>query len=318
MQTINTNSQEKIYVEIYSDGVLQQVDSGTYVTLSIYDADNDSTPITGFSGLTATDEDPEGIYSYLLTPAITSVNRTLEVQWTYTVGGILATETDFYKVESTYASVSEVVDFLQFGLDPSSLNYVEPKAIVNAEKVARIIIEGYTGIKFYTYYGSQETYGIGANTIQLTEKMLNIDQMYENQILVYDGTQNPVYDTFGYNTEISPTGYQLRIWYPAFPDGWNNEMDPTIYEAGRFRDGYLYKFVGQIGYKYVPEDIKLATMLLINDVLSNDYNWRNKYLAKVNLSEISFEMAKGAFNGTGNITVDNILDQYRKANIVII
>jgi hypothetical protein len=59
-------------------------------------------------------------------------------------------------------------------------------------------------------------------------------------------------------------------------------------------------------------------MLLINDILANDYNWRNKYLQRVNLSEISFEMAKGAFNGTGNITVDNILDQYRNVNIVII
>jgi len=29
-------------------------------------------------------------------------------------------------------------------------------------------------------------------------------------------------------------------------------------------------------------------------------------------------MAGGAFNGTGNVMVDNILDQYRKANIVII
>jgi len=68
----------------------------------------------------------------------------------------------------------------------------------------------------------------------------------------------------------------------------------------------------------VPEDIKLACMLLINDILSNDYNWRNKYLSQVELSEISFKMAGGAFNGTGNITVDNILDQYRKTNIVII
>jgi hypothetical protein len=318
LQIINTNSQEKITLKIYNDGVLQQADSGTHVTLSIYDADNDSTAITGFSGLTAVDETPKGIYSYRLTPAITNINRTLEVKWVYTVAGVSTTEIDFYKVETPYADVWEVVDFFQFGSDPSSLNYIDPVAIANAEKVARTIIEGYTGIKFYTYYGSQETYGIGSNRIQLTEKMLKIDQMYENQVLVYDGTQSPVYDTFGYTTEISPSGYQLRIWYPSSPAGWNNEMDPTIYEAGRFRDNYVYKFVGQIGYKYVPEDIKLATMLLINDVLSNDYNWRNKYLAKVNLSEISFEMAKGAFNGTGNITVDNILDQYRKTNIVII
>ena len=316
MQTINTNSQEKIELQIYSDGVLSQADSTP--TLSIYDADNDATPISGFSGLNAYDEDPAGIYSFLLTPAITNINRVLEVRWSYNVNSIPVVQVDYYQVETPYATVSETMDFLQFGSDPSQLNYVNEKSISSAEKVARTIIEGYTGIKFYTYYGSQEVYGIGANTIQLTEKMLTIDQMYENQILVFDGTQNPVYDTFGYNTEISPSGYQLRIWYPAFPDGWNNEMDPVVYEAGRFRDQYLYKFVGQIGYKYVPEDIKLACMLLINDILSNDYNWRNKYLSQVELSEISFKMAGGAFNGTGNITVDNILDQYRKTNIVII
>lgn len=316
MQTINTNSQEKISIEVYSDGVLSQADSAP--TLSIYDADNDTLPIAGFSSLTSYDESPTGVYSFLLTPAITNINRALEVRWHYFTNSVPVTQVDYYQVETPYSTVSETSDFLQFGSVPSDLNYIDKKSIINAEKVARTIIEGYTGIKFYTYSGSQEVYGIGASTIQLTEKMLTVDKIYENQILVYDATQTPVYNTFGYGTELSPSGYQLRIWYPGWPDGWNNQMDPVIYESGRFRDQYLYKFTGQIGYKYVPEDIKLASMLLVNDIVSNDYNWRNKYLSQVTLSEISFKMAGGAFNGTGNITVDNILDQYRKANIVII
>ena len=316
MQTINTNSQEKIELQVFNNGVLSQADS--LPSLSIYDADNATSPISGFEMLDAYDELPAGVYSFLLTPAITNVNRVLEVVWSYVVDGNLVIQKDFYAVETPYATVSEAMDFLNYNSIPSEINYMDPKNVVKAEKVARTIIEGYTGIKFYTYYGAQELRGIGANTIQLTEKMLSLDQIYENEMLVYDQTQNPVYNTFGYSTEISPTGYQLRIWYPGWPDGWDNQMDPNIYEYGRFRDNYLYRFVGQIGYKYVPEDIKLASMLLIQDILSNDYNWRNKYLAKVNLSEISFEMAKGAFNGTGNITVDNILDQYRKSNIVII
>lgn len=316
MQTINTNSQEKIELQVFSNGVLSQADS--LPSLSIYDADNATNPIAGFSMLDSYDETPAGVYSFLLTPAITNINRVLEVVWSYVVNGNPVTQKDFYAVETPYATVSEAMDFLGYNPIPSEINYMDPKNVVKAEKIARTIIEGYTGIKFYTYYGGQEIYGIGANTIQLTEKMLSLDQIYENEILVYDQTQDPVYDTFGYNTEISPSGYQIRIWFPGWQDGWNNEMDPEIYEYGRFRDNYLYRFVGQVGYKYVPEDIKLASMLLIQDILSNDYNWRNKYLAKVNLSEISFEMAKGAFNGTGNITVDNILDQYRKANIVII
>lgn len=318
MQTINTNSQQKIYLDVYSNGILSQVDSGTHVYLSIYDADNDDAPLTGFSNLTAVDETPVGIYSYNLTPAITNANRVLEIMWSYVVGGFTVTQKDFYQIETPYSTISETMDFLGYSPEQTDSNYVDPKTIVSAEKLARTVIEGYTGVKFYKYYGGQEIYGIGAQTIQLTERMLTLDQIYENEILVYDSVQNPVYNTFGYNTEISPSGYQLRIWYPAFPDGWNNQMDPTTYDVGRFRDNYLYRFVGQIGFKYVPEDIKLASMLLIQDMLSNDYNWRNKYLSKVDLSEISFEMAKGAFNGTGNVAVDNILDQYRKVNIVII
>lgn len=316
MQTINTNSQEKIKLEVYNNGILSQADDTPI--LSIYDADNDANPITGFFELNAYDELPSGIYSFLLTPAVTNINRTLEIRWSYTVNSVPVIQTDFYAVETPYSTVSETIDFLELGSIPSQINYVDPKSIVNAEKLSRTIIEGYTGIKFYTYNGFQEIYGIGANSIELTEKMLTINQIWENQILVVDYTQTPIYNTFGPNVEISPTGYQIRIWYPGWDMGWNNEMDPTVIYPGRFRDTYLYRFTGQIGYKYVPEDIKLASMLLTQDILSNDYNWRNKYLAKVKLSEISFEMAKGAFNGTGNITVDNILDQYRKANIVII
>jgi len=323
LQTINTNSQEKIYLEVYSNGVLSQADS--LPTLSIYNADSDvynpggvisQTPL--YTNLNAYDEPATGVYSYQLTPNLTSVNMVLEVVWSYTQNGVSVKTTDYYSIETPYASIPETMDFLGYSGTVGAANYLDPNTIIKTEKMARTIIEGYTGIKFYKYYGFQEIYGIGANTIQLTEKMLSLDQIWENQILVFDGTTSPVYNTFGYNTEISPTGYQLRIWYPAWPDGWNNEMDPTIYESGRFRDTYLYRFVGEIGYNYVPEDIKLASMLLQQDIMSNDYNWRNKYLSQVNLSEISFKMANGAFNGTGNVMVDNILDQYRKANIVII
>jgi len=316
LQTIANNSQVKIKLEVFSDGVLTQADSNP--TVSLFDADNDATALTGFSGLSVIDESPAGIYSFLLTPAITSVNRVLEVQWTYTLGGVTAVQTDFYRIESPYATVSEVIDFLGFGSTPSDDNYVDPKQIANAEKMARTIIEGYTGVKFYTYYGSQEVRGIGSDIVELTERILSIDQVYENDYVVIDNTLQPYLNTFGFGVEITPTGKGVRIVNPGWDVQYDNQVDPTVMYYGKFRDNARYRFVGQMGYKYVPEDIKQASMLLIQDLLSNDYNWRNKYLQKVDLSEISFEMAKGAFNGTGNVTVDNILDQYRNVNIVII
>lgn len=313
MQNIQKGSQEKIYLNVYIDGELAQADS--LPTLVIIDANTGNSLL---ASTTAIDEQPSGIYSWMLNQSVTNLNRVIQVTWTYYANGILATEDQFYSIETSYASTSEIVDFLGYGSQSSDLNYHDPKDISNAEKLARTIIEGYTNIKFYTYYGSQEVFAKGSDAVELTEKILSIDKVWENDLLLIDNTVNPVFNNFGFGLEITPTGRAVRIVNAGWDVRYDNQVDPAVLFYGRFRDNSRYKFQGQMGYKYVPEDIKLACMLLVNDILANDYNWRNKYLAKVNLSEISFEMAKGAFNGTGNIAVDNILDLYRNLNIVII
>lgn len=313
MQNIQSGSQERVYLNVYSNGVLTQADSIPLVTIK--DADTDVILVTATS---AVDESQDGYYSYLLTSSITVLNRILQVEWVYSLSGNQTKEVQYYRVETPYSSISEIQDFLAFGNSPEDVNYHDPKEINSAEKLARTIIDGYTNQSFGTYYGSQEIFGKGSDAIELTERMLTLDKVWENEILVVDNTVNPVFNNFGFPLEITPTGKAIRITHTGWDVRYDNQMDPTILYYGRFRDGGRYKFQGQIGYKYVPEDIKIASMLLVNDILANDYNWRNKYLKKVDLSEISFEMAGGAFNGTGNITVDNILDQYRNINIVII
>jgi hypothetical protein len=315
LQDIVRGTQERIYLNIYDNGSLVQAD--TVPTISIYDADDDAVALVGFSS-NVVDEPQTGLYSYNITPDLTQLNRVLEVVWSYSLNGHHTTQKDFYRVENVYASISEIIDFLNFGATPADLNYHDPSQIQAAEKLARTIIDGYTGQSFTQYYGSQEQFGKGSDACELTEKMLTLDKVWENDILLIDNTVNPVFNNFGFKLEISPTGKAVRIVNQGWDVRYDNQVDPAVLYYGRFRDAARYKFQGQIGYKYVPEDIKIAAMLLTNDILANDYNWRNKYLSKVNLSEISFEMAGGAFNGTGNVTVDNILDQYRNVNIVII
>ena len=315
MQDIVKGSQEKIHLNVYSDNVLVQADSVPRV--SIYDADDDAVPLVGFSN-NVTDEEPTGIYSYMLTPSLTNIVRVLKIVWTYQINGIDFTTEDFYRVSMVYATVSDIMDFLGFGASPNAINYQSPEKIIAAEKVARTIVEGYTSQTFYPFYGSQEVFGKGGDAVSVIQKILTLDKVWENDMLLIDNTVNPVYNTFGFGLEISPTGFAVRIVNAGWDVRYDNQVDPAVLYYGRFRDNGRYKFQGQMGYKYVPEDIKIATMLLVSDILANDFNWRNKYLSKVNLSEISFEMSGGAFNGTGNVTVDNILDQYRNTNIVII
>ena len=315
MQNIQSGSQEKIYLNVYSNGVLTQADQ--VPTFTLKDADTEEN-IYNISDVIVVDEDSDGYYSFFVTSLMTSLNRVLQCEWSYSVGGQSSIETQYYRVETPYASVSSIQDFLGFGNSPEDMNYYSPQEIVSAEKLARTIIDGYTMQTFGTYYGSQEIRAIGSDACQLTEKMLILDKVWENDVLVIDNTSDPVYNTFGFILEITPTGKAIRIVNQGWDVRYDNQVDPAVLTSGRFRDNSRYKFMGQIGYKYVPEDIKIASMLLVNDIISNDYNWRNKYLKKVDLSEISFEMAPGAFNGTGNIAVDNILDLYRNLNIVVI
>jgi len=316
MQNIQVGSQERVKLYVYSDGVLTQSDS--LPTLSIYDADNDASPLSGFSSVNVVDEPEAGVYSFLLTQAVTDAVRVLELRWTYYISGLEIVQTDFYRVDLAYSTPSEIIDFLGLGATPSDINYHSITDLENAEKLARTIIDGYTGIKFYLRNDSQEMFGNGSDAIQLIERMTSIDQMYEDDILMIDNTQDPAYNGFGYPLEITQTGYAIRLVDPGWDIRYDNDVDANVLYYGRFRDGSRYKFVGNIGYKYVPEDIKQASMLLVGDLLANDYAWRNKYLKSVNLSEISFQMSAGAFNGTGNVTVDNILDQYRNINMIII
>jgi len=316
MQNIQLGSQERVKLYVYSDGVLTQADS--LPTLSIYDADNDATPLTGLSSVTVIDDPEAGIYSFLLTQLATSAVRVLELRWTYIINGLSVTQTDFYQVSAPYSTPSEIIDFLGLGATPSDINYHSITHLENAEKLARTIIDGYTGLKFYLRHDSQEMFGTGSDAIQLIERMTSVDQMYEDDILMIDNTQDPAYNGFGFNLELTQTGYVARLIDPGWDIRYDNDVDANILYYGRFRDGSRYKFVGNIGYKYVPEDIKQSSMLLVGDLLANDYAWRNKYLKSVNLSEISFQMSAGAFNGTGNVTVDNILDQYRNINMIII
>lgn len=314
MQEIINGETNSVDLTIYSGGSL--VDADDSVVVSVYDAD-DSTETLLVSG-SATNEPVLGIYSYQLTPTITSLDRVLKIVWQYNINSIATNSTIFIAVVTPYARVSDIVDYYSLGTKPQDPNYKSDTEIATLERISRTIIEGYSGQKFSRRSGFQEVFGDGSDAIWLTEPMISIDQMYENSRIAIDNTISPAYNNFGFPLEITQTGKTIRIVNVDWDVRYDNNIDPTVLYYGRFRNHSRYKFVGKIGWNYVPQDIKLCATLLVGDLLANDAAWRIKYLKKISLSEIDFEMAPGAFNGTGNLLVDNILDSYRNTGIVII
>lgn len=313
MHQIVRGTTELAEFEIYVNGQLTNADGD--VVVSITDANYGTAVGTG--GI-ATNDPILGKYTFDLDPEYTTLNRVLRVQWDYEVNGKEVSSEDYYEVFTPYATVAKIIDYYNFGTRPQDLNYKSVEEIIYAERSARYQIEAYCNQSFGRAWGDQEVFGYGSDAIELTQRMVNISKVYENGVLSIDYTQDPVYNIFGYDVELSTTNKAARIIKNAQDVIYEGQYDPTILYYGRFREHARYKFYGEIGWQYVPQDIQYATIRLAGNLLSRDAQWRERYLKKVNLSEISFELAGGAFNGTGDVIVDTILDQYRNVGAVII
>lgn len=313
MHQIVRGTTELAEFEIYVNGKLSNADGN--VVVSVTDATYGT--VVGTSG-NAVNDPILGRYTFTLDSSYTSLNRVLRLQWNYTVGGKAVSSEDFYEVFTPYASVSSIIDYYNFGTRPADLDFKSQQEIIMAERIARYQIDAYTGQSFGRYWGDQEVFGYHSDAIELTQRMVNVKKLYENGVLVIDYTTDPIYNTFGYDVELSTTNKALRIVKNAQDVIYEGQYDPTILYYGRFRQHSRYKVYGEFGWSYVPQDINHCAVRLVGNLLSRDAQWRERYLKKVNLSEISFELADGAFNGTGDVIVDSILDSYRNMGIVVI
>jgi hypothetical protein len=174
------------------------------------------------------------------------------------------------------------------------------------------------GFSIGKYEKTVVAYGDGADVLLLPEKIISISSIYENDELVINNSNN--YNVFGYEVEVTETGYGIRI-IPTNPGDDIDEEEEFDYiglNKGRFRDGYRYEITGTFGWNYVPVEIKQCMYLLINDLLCNDSLWRTKYVKKINSGQMSVELSSQSFNGTGNALVDAILQKFKMIQAVII
>ena len=316
MQEIHNGSTQTLQITILKNGVESAADGA--VSVSIYDVSSVNASSSALVTGTASATGSQGVYEYLITPTLTSLNRVIRTDYSYTLGGIATKQSTYNEIVTPYATTSDLIDYYNLGTSPQDLNYKSAEVLQQLEKIARTLIHGYSGQTFGRRYWFQEQFGSGSDALWLTERMISIDQMYENGVLIYDTTVSPSVNYFGFPIELTPTGKSIRVVNAGWDVRYDNQVDPTVINYGRFRESTRYKVFGTVGWDYIPIDIKLCAILLVGDLMANDAAWRIKYLSEVSMSDTSFKMAGGAFNGTGNLIVDNILDQYRNVGMTII
>lgn len=224
-------------------------------------------------------------------------------------------------------------------VDPNSLGTTatEIAEYTEHEKLARQIIDSYVPGGFYFKTEWIQTVGQGTDYMPLWTRGYKVLKVYENAELVYDvdDADGPALDSYDYSITKDKTAI-LRDPTSGV-DEWNRaERKParmaiaasdslswfdtadsaniqTFTGGVSFAEGVDYMFYIESGYKVVPNDIKDATNMLIDDIKCGKLDYYKRYVDSYRTDQFTIEYNKSMMQGTGNLLVDKILDKYVNA-----
>jgi hypothetical protein len=313
----NTNS--PVYHQVFWKGNV--VDADALPTVKVYDiTDNPEEEDPGLTLLLTTitsekDETNIGLYVAYLPLLYTGSNATLRLVWEYNVdSNPVSYEHDVFIV-TPYTDLYQACGCLGISTDPSDPNYKSYRELAAAERYARKRIEEYTGQVFYLYNDVIRVMGSGSDTLTLPDKINTLHKLYINDILLIDNIVSPAVNNWGYDVQISETGFGIRINRANMLDNTvyvaNGMVPPTIHDGeGVFRNSVMYEVQGKFGWKKVPDEVDLAAIELMKDFFAKDNTWKNQYVQNIQAFDWQVEYNPEVFMGTGNAYADRLLSDF--------
>ena len=317
MAEILIRSQSPITHQVFWNGDIAVTDSAPAVKL--YDVTSDPavspaiSPTQLLTTLTASaDENNPGTYVVNIPYQYTDRNKTLRLQWEYSISGASVVRSDEVYVVTPYVDFNHVQD-LGISIDSSDPQYRSYKELIRAERYARKQIEQYTAQKFHLYDDLFLVYGYDSDTLPVPAKIHQLHELYARDILLVDTLNN--INNWNYTVEISESGYGIKINRAGMLDNTvytaNGMVPPSINDySGVFQSGVPYKVQGRFGWEKVPDAVELAGIELMKDYFAKDTAWRNKYIKNISTFDWDFEFTSDAYAGTGNAYADKLLADY--------
>jgi hypothetical protein len=327
MAEIYLNSNSPIKTKVFWKDELVMPDT---VYASVYDVPTDPSTIGIDPSIPILELEADrietdfGSYQIVLPYNYSAINRKLKIVWEYEVDGENGTHKTYVDVVTPYVSLIEAIEDLNLGSDPSDPNYKTYHDLRMAEKYARKTIENYCGQVFSLYASEHTVYGSGSDVLPLPFKLNNLYQLYSNDILLLDLTTDPIVNNWNYNSQISESGFGLRVNRASQLDNVvytaNGMIPPSINDSGNgaFIKDYAYRVIGKYGWSSVPDEVETACIELMKDYFSKDNVWRSKYVHSVQSFDWHFEYNAEAYRGTGNAYADQLLLPYVLTQLMVI
>ncbi len=216
-------------------------------------------------------------------------------------------------------------------INPSSLSDDECdiEEYVGLERTARQIIDTLVGGFYYTR-GELETAGLGADYLPLFKRANKINAVYENNIKIYDRV-SPIIGQYTYELSPDKTAITINIVgsynkkqsktvsipvgasdsFMLYGDDYDQVLSLTeIKGSSFFPKDWSYTVYGEWGWPVVPQDIKDATKMLIDDIKCGKLDYINRYVTEYQTDQFKVKYSDLSLRGSGNLLVDKILESY--------
>jgi hypothetical protein len=191
---------------------------------------------------------------------------------------------------------------------------LEPNVYEALERKARYLITSYTNDAFKFEYKTVGAYGANTDLLHLGQRIESFDKITYDDYVVYDSTEEPILDMLGANIAIAPSKTAIKVVAEGVNISEWVDQNP-LNNPSYFGKDAAYLVRGEYGWSSHPEEIKVATFELINDLLCNDYIYRNKGLKSIQNDAFNIQFADGMLSGTGNLYVDALLAPYKVWNL---
>lgn len=311
-----------IRTKVFWNSEIINVDDSQPVNVTVWDVTEDPTinPLVDPSVPIYTNqaqkfESDDGTYQFILPLALCNRAKDLRIKWEYHIDGNEAGHYTNMSIVKPYVSLAEVYEDLGFGTDYGDPNHKSFHDLQMAEKYARKVIENFCNQVFYEYNDFQIVYGAGTNLVPLPFKLLELHELYENDVKIVDAINE--INNWSYEPRIVESGFGLRVDQSSQVDQIvytaNGLVPPTVNDwgfGGAFKKDSRYRIQGKYGWRDVPDNVEEACIVLMKDFFAKDTAWKNKYVKNIQTFDWQFEFTGDAYKGTGNYYVDQLLSPY--------
>lgn len=237
-----------------------------------------------------------GKYTAVLPMAMVAGEGSVRVEWSFTL------QTNAMVIPEDYVVVTPYASWSTFQGKTSYTDFID------CERVARKIIDAYTGQAFGKISTTYTVEGIDTNGLKLPRRLISIYQVDWADQYTSPTVITPPIPTDGWNEydwELVADGWILRT-----PRS-RSRIDMVYPTRYSFKRNTSYSVYGVWGYKSVPTNIEEAAKIIIANLLCKDQKYRDKYLESVKANDWDITFMKEAFQGTGSVTADQLLNEYR-------